>query len=317
MNSTSSGCAPIAKTRFAELIIYREILHTSKIMMKYARVCEFQLAAALFRQRRMYNSSGFNSKYGDEAMLKIFNDKKSLSKAAAVHAASSIREAIATNGRARIVLATGAAAFDFLEFLSHEPGIDWSKVEAFHLDEYIGLPITHPASFRKILQERIVQKAGIGKFHPLDGEHDAEAVVEQVSKEIASAPIDVAFVGIGENGHLAFNDPPADFETEKPYIIVNLDEACRRQQIGEGWFHTLADVPRRAISMTIYQILRANEILCVVPDARKADAVAKCLQSEITPLAPASILRTHPNTFLYLDADSSAQLRTETLAALA
>jgi len=277
-------------------------------MMKYARVCEFQLAAALFRQRRMYNSSGFNSKYGDEAMLKIFNDKKSLSKAAAVHAASSIREAIATNGRARIVLATGAAAFDFLEFLSHEPGIDWSKVEAFHLDEYIGLPITHPASFRKILQERIVQKAGIGKFHPLDGEHDAEAVVEQVSKEIASAPIDVAFVGIGENGHLAFNDPPADFETEKPYIIVNLDEACRRQQIGEGWFKDMSEVPTRAISMSVRQVLKAKEIIAVVPDSRKARAVKACLEGEISPMAPSSILRTHPDTTIYLDRDSAALL---------
>lgn len=241
-------------------------------------------------------------------MLKIFSDKKSLSKAAADHAASTIRDAIAANGRARIVLATGAAAFDFLDFLSHEPGIDWNKVEAFHLDEYIGLPITHPASFRKILQEHIVQKAGIGEFHALDGDRDPAEVVARVGREISTAPIDIAFVGIGENGHLAFNDPPADFETEEPFIIVKLDEACRRQQIGEGWFKNMSEVPTQAISMSVRQVLKAKEIIAVVPDSRKARAVKACLEGEISPMAPSSILRTHPDVTIYLDRDSAALL---------
>jgi glucosamine-6-phosphate deaminase len=241
-------------------------------------------------------------------VLKIFNDKKSLSKVAADHAAAAIREAISVNGGARIVLATGAAQFDFLEFLVHEPGIDWTKVEAFHLDEYIGLPITHPASFRKILQEHIVQKAGIGKFHALDGDQNPAEVVTRLSKEITTAPIDIAFVGIGENGHLAFNDPPADFETEEPFIIVNLDEACRRQQVGEGWFNDISEVPTQAISMSVRQVLKAKEIIAVVPDARKARAVKACLEGEVSPMAPSSILRTHSETTIYLDRDSAALL---------
>ncbi|HZC23116.1 MAG TPA: 6-phosphogluconolactonase, partial [Candidatus Binatia bacterium] len=231
----------------------------------------------------------------------------------AAKAADSIRDGIRAHGLARIIAATGASQFQFLEALTQLPEIDWHRVELFHLDEYLGVPITHPASFRKYLLDRLINKVGIVHHHLLDGEQDPARAIAEVTCEIRKGPIDAAFVGIGENGHLAFNDPPADFETEEAYIVVDLDEACRRQQLGEGWFQCLSDVPRRAISMTVRQILRSKQILCMVPDTRKAEAVAKCLQGEITPHAPASILRTHPETFVYLDSDSSALLTPETL----
>ena len=247
-------------------------------------------------------------------IVNIFSTNSELAAAAAVQAATSIRQSIRDRGIARIVAATGASQFNFLEVLTQASEIDWNRVELFHLDEYIGIPVTHPASFRKYLLDRLIDKVGIVHHHLLDGEQDPIQMIAEVTRELRKTPIDVAFVGIGENGHLAFNDPPADFQTEESYIVVDLDEACRRQQLGEGWFQTLSDVPRRAISMTIRQILRSKQILCVVPDARKAEAVAKCLQDEITPQAPASILRTHPDTFVYLDRDSSALLSPQTLA---
>lgn len=248
-------------------------------------------------------------------IVKIFPTNSELAGAASAQAATSIRQSIGERGLARIIAATGASQFKFLEALTQAPEIDWQRVELFHLDEYLGIPVTHPASFRKYLLDRLIDKVGIVHYHLLDGEQDPAQTIAEVSRELRKAPIDVAFVGIGENGHLAFNDPPADFQTEEAYIVVQLDEACRRQQLGEGWFQSLSDVPRRAISMTIREILRSKQILCVVPDARKAEAVAKCLQSEITPQAPASILRTHPDTFVYLDRDSSALLRRERLVA--
>lgn len=246
-------------------------------------------------------------------VIKRSGSKLEMAKAAAEHAASILREAIEAHGRARLVAATGASQFEFLEVLTSLPGIDWPKVEMFHLDEYIGLPASHPASFRRFLKERLIQKTGIQKYFLLEGEQDPEESILCTSDALLAAPIDLAFVGVGENGHLAFNDPPADFDIEKPYLIVELDEACRRQQLGEGWFATLADVPRRAISMSVRQILKARKILCVAPDARKAEAVRKCFEGEISPLAPASILRTHTGTTVYLDADSASLLRPETL----
>src|SRR5215510_210300 len=189
-------------------------------------------------------------------IIKVFNDKIQLGEAAAQQAADAIKRAISERGQARIIAATGASQFEFLNALTKTPGIDWGKVEMFHLDEYVGLPITHPASFRKYLLERLIEPTGMANYHLLDGGGRPEEVCERVSEKIAASPIDVAFVGIGENGHLAFNDPPADFETEEPYIIVNLDEACRRQQVGEGWFADLAQVPHRAISMSVRQILK-------------------------------------------------------------
>jgi len=241
-------------------------------------------------------------------VAKIFDDKILLSRAAAEQAASAIRSAIATLGRARIVAATGVSQIAFLEELTKSAGIDWQRVEMFHLDEYVGLPITHPASFRKFLIEQLIRKTGIQKYHLLDGDGDIVDSVKRVGEALISAPIDVAFLGIGENGHLAFNDPPADFETEAPYLIVTLDEACKRQQVGEGWFSSVSEVPAQAISMSVRQILTAKEILAIVFGSRKAKAVRACLEGEISPMAPASILRTHENATLYLDKDAATLL---------
>ena len=250
-------------------------------------------------------------------ILRIFESKVSLGERAAAQAAAAIQRAIADRGVARVVAASAASQFEFLEALTGTPGIDWKRVELFHLDEYIGLPMTHPASFCKFLQERLIGKTGITNHHLLNGEDDSAGVIRRTNQAIAAAPIDVSFVGIGENGHLAFNDPPADFETEEPYIIVNLDAACRQQQVGEGWFKDLSAVPTQAISMSVQQVLKAREILAVVPDTRKAKAIKACFDGPISPLAPASILRTHPNATIYLDTNSAALLSPATLAALA
>lgn len=242
-------------------------------------------------------------------LIRVFNEKSALGRAAAEQAASAIRRAISERGEARIVAATAASQLEFLDALTKMPGIDWSKVEAFHLDEYIGLPITHPGSFRKMLMEQLVGKTGIQRYHLLAGDAaDPSAVVREASKQIASAPIDIAFLGIGENGHIAFNDPPADFDTEEPYIIVNLDEACRQQQVGEAWFADISQVPKQALSMSARQILKAKEILAVVPDKRKAQAIKACFEGEISPMAPASILRRHSNATVYLDTNSASLL---------
>ena len=236
--------------------------------------------------------------------LRVFPDKYALAKAAAGEAATAIRSAIRQRGRARIIAATGASQFEFLDELTKIPALDWENVEMFHLDEYIGLAGDHPASFQKYLRQRLLDKVGIVQYHFLRGDGDPQQAIAEVTAAIRKAPIDV-----GENGHLAFNDPPANFETPEAFLVVDLDDACRRQQLGEGWFKTLEEVPRRAISMTIPEILKAEEILCMVPDARKAQAVEKCFDGEISPLAPASILRTHPNVFVYLDHDSAALLK--------
>jgi len=250
-------------------------------------------------------------------LLKVFNDRASLGKAAAGQAAAAIRRAIADHGQARIVAATAASQLEFLEALTKTRDLDWRKVEAFHLDEYIGLPITHPGSFRKMLLDQLIQKTGITKYHLLDGDApNPPEVVRRVGQELSAAPIDIAFLGIGENGHIAFNDPPADFNTEDPYIIVALDEACRRQQVGEAWFADISQVPKQAISMSARQILKAKEILAVVPDARKAQAVKACFEGEISPMAPASILRKHPNATVYLDTHSASLLGPRLQAAI-
>lgn len=242
-------------------------------------------------------------------LLRVFSDRVSLGQAAAGQAATAIRRAIAERGRARIIAATAASQLEFLDALTKTGGIDWTKVEAFHLDEYIGLPTTHPGSFRKMLMEQLVRKTGITRYHLLDGDAtDPSTVIREVGEQLAMTPIDIAFLGIGENGHIAFNDPPADFITEDPYIIVNLDEACRQQQVGEAWFADISQVPKQAISMSARQILKAREILAVVPDKRKAQAVKACFEGEISPLAPASILRRHPNATVYLDRDSAGLL---------
>ena len=239
-----------------------------------------------------------------------------MSRAAARQAADLLRSRLAGAGHARIIAATGASQFDFLEALTAAGGIDWSRVEMFHLDEYVGLPIDHPASFRKYLLERLIRKAGITRYHLLDAERDPQEVAARVGRELASAPIDVAFVGIGENAHLAFNDPPADFEADAPYLVVSLDEACRRQQVGEGWFPSVEAVPGQALSMSVQQILKANAIICVVPDERKAKAVKASLEGPISPNVPASILRRHRDVTVYLDRDAAALLEPDTRGAV-
>jgi glucosamine-6-phosphate deaminase len=240
--------------------------------------------------------------------FRIFHDRRSMGKAAADQAAAAIRAAILNHGFARIVAATAASQKEFLEELTSAPAVDWQLVEVFHLDEYIGLEITHPGSFRKMLLEQLIQKTGIVNYHLLDGDGDVASVVRRSSQAISLAPVDIAFLGIGENGHLAFNDPPADFETEEPYLVVTLDEACRRQQVGEAWFSDITEVPQQAISMSVKQIFKAKELIAVVPGPQKARAIQACFNGEISPMAPASILRTHANVTVYLDEGSAALL---------
>jgi glucosamine-6-phosphate deaminase len=241
-------------------------------------------------------------------VLKVFPDKKSLGATAAAQAATAIRGAIRDRGTARVVAATAASQAEFLDALVRAPDLDWERVELFHLDEYIGLPASHPGSFGKMLLELLVRRTGIKNYHLLDGDADSAEVCARVGRALASAPIDIEFLGIGENGHIAFNDPPADFETEEPYLVVELDEACRRQQVGEAWFADISQVPKQALSMSVKQILKAKEILAVVPDTRKAQALKACFEGEISPEAPASILRRHPNATIYLDQNSAALL---------
>ena len=248
--------------------------------------------------------------------VNVLPSKTEAGSAAAKHAAKSLLRVLAKSDTARIIAATGASQLDFLQFLTATPGIDWNRVEMFHLDEYIGLPDSHPASFRKYLMERFIRKTGIRRYHLLDGEQNPADVVAAVGKELQSAPIDIAFVGIGENGHLAFNDPPADFDIDEPYLIVELDQACRSQQVNEGWFKSIAEVPASAISMSVKQILKSKEIIAVVPGAQKARAVKACLEGEISSMAPASILRTHPNTTTYLDTESASLLTESTIRAV-
>jgi glucosamine-6-phosphate deaminase len=238
----------------------------------------------------------------------ISESKEELGTVAALKGTEIIKKSIEENGVANIIVATGASQFEMLRELV-KMNIDWSKVICFHLDEYIGMTIEHPASFRKYLKERFVDKVNPKEFNYINGNKNPKEECERLNNIISNFPIDVAFVGIGENGHLAFNDPPADFETEEAYIIVNLDDACRKQQMGEGWFKTLDDVPNKAISMSIKQILKSKNIICSVPDSRKSVAVKKAIEGEITPLVPSSILQKHNNTWVYLDKESSSLLK--------
>ena len=243
---------------------------------------------------------------------RVFATNAEAGAAAARDGAEAIRRSTGENGAASIVVATGASQFEILDHLTREPDIAWHKVTAFHLDEYIGLPVTHPASFRLYLWQRFVSRLPVplAAFHYIDGEREpASDECARLNALIGRRTIDAAFVGIGENGHLAFNDPPADFDTEEPYIVVNLDDACRRQQLGEGWFKSLDDVPRRAISMSVRQILKSKRIVCTVPDRRKAEAVRACVEGPVTNMVPASILRKFGGATLYLDTASASLLR--------
>ena len=242
----------------------------------------------------------------------IIKDNKAQSGAlAATDGAKFIRTAISARGQANIIVATGASQFEMLEALVAEKDVPWHKVVVFHLDEYVGLPITHPASFRLYLWQRFHSRLPqpVKAFYYLDGEGDAQATCQRVGRILSEHPIDVAFSGIGENGHIAFNDPPADFQTDDPYIVVDLDEACRRQQLGEGWFPSFEAVPKQAISMSVKQIMKSKSIVCTVPDERKARAVKNTIEGKLTPDVPASILRTHPQATIYLDAPAASLLK--------
>ena len=246
--------------------------------------------------------------------LSILPDKLALGAAAAADGAAAIRAALNARGAANIVLATGASQFEMLDALTRAPDVNWHAVTAFHLDEFVGLPITHRASFRLYLWQRFVSRLPLplASFHYVNGEVDPARKVQRLGAIMRQHPIDVAFVGIGENGHLAFNDPPADFDTAEPYLIVELDEACRRQQLGEGWFGSLEEVPRRAISMSVRQIMASRKIVCTVPDARKAMAVRAAVEGPVTADVPASVLQRHPNATLYLDPPAASLLHDRT-----
>ena len=237
----------------------------------------------------------------------IFDTKQEMGNAAAAAGIGRLKEALSLRGEASLIVATGASQFEMLDCL-RQSDLPWSKLTGFHLDEYIGLPLTHEASFRKYLKDRFVDKlpTPMKAFHYINGEGDPLGECERVGALIRQVHIDAAFVGIGENGHLAFNDPPADFETEDPYLVVDLDEDCRKQQLGEGWFPDLESVPRQAISMSIQQIMKSRSIICTVPDRRKAQAVKNALQGPVTPDVPASILQRHPDCHFFLDAEAAS-----------
>ena len=239
----------------------------------------------------------------------VFDSKEEMGAAAAQAGVERLGEVIDALGEASIIVATGASQFEMLSSLSRS-GLHWPSITGFHLDEYIGISITHDASFRKYLWKRFVSQLPLplNAFHFLDGEGDAQVECNRVGQLIGETKIDVAFVGIGENGHLAFNDPPADFETEAPYIVVDLDEACRKQQLGEGWFPDFNSVPKKAISMSVQQIMRSDMIVCTVPDRRKAEAVKNAVSGPVSPDVPASILQRHPNCHLFLDREAASLL---------
>jgi glucosamine-6-phosphate deaminase len=242
--------------------------------------------------------------------ISISNDSLETGIEAGKKAASLIRQAIESKGNATIILATGSSQFETLNQLTGEEGIDWRNVTMFHLDEYIGLPVSHKASFRKYLQERFVEKVPALKgVNLINGEADPEQECNRLEKLILPSRVDVALVGIGENGHLAFNDPPADFETGSAYLVVNLDEQCRQQQVNEGWFSALNEVPENAISMSIQQIMLSKHIVCTVPGIRKAKAVKNTLERPVSNLYPATILQHHPDCYLFLDNESASLLK--------
>ncbi len=237
--------------------------------------------------------------------IRICKNSEQLGKSAASYVAQVLKESIAEKGSARIVLSTGASQFDTLKALTEEKGIQWDCVEMFHLDEYVGLPITHGASFRKYLQERFVDKVGALKaVHFVDGTVEG---IAKLTEEIRKEPVDIGLIGIGENAHIAFNDPPADFDTKEAYIVVNLNDRCKQQQMGEGWFATIDDVPKQAVSMTTYQIMQCKKIVSCVPYKVKAEAVENTVKAkEVTNMIPATLLKTHPDMILYVDEDSAS-----------
>ncbi len=245
----------------------------------------------------------------DKLKIEVYENVDEIGKAAAISVAGLLQKSISEKGFANLILATGASQFSFLEHLQNQE-IDWKKITVFHLDEYKGMPVTHPASFRKYLKERILDKVQPKEVYYLEGDAaDVDAAVAAYEALLKNHPVDVACIGIGENGHIAFNDPPvADFNDPKLVKVVELDDACRKQQLGEGWFPTFDDVPTHALSLTIPAIMGCKHISCVVPDERKAEAVFNTVNAEITTACPATILRTHPDIILYLDKNSASKL---------
>jgi glucosamine-6-phosphate deaminase len=239
--------------------------------------------------------------------INISTTPSQLGKNAAELAAAKLQEAISAKGEARLLVSTGSSQFETLAALA-ESDVDWSRVEVFHLDEYIGLDITHPASFRKYLYERFISKINVKAFYPVDGSDQVAEQISYLSEEILKKPIDVGLIGIGENGHIAFNDPPADFDTRKPYIVVYLDDRCKMQQVNEGWFPSLKEVPTTAISMSVHQIMQCGIIISSVPHLVKAEAVAMTLQNDLSNLVPATMLKQHPDWHLFLDQNSSSKV---------
>ena len=239
--------------------------------------------------------------------IRICKNSVELGKSAAAYVAQVLKDCIKEKGNARIVLSTGASQFDTLEALVKEPGINWECVEMFHLDEYVDLPVTHMASFRKYLQERFVDKVGkLAAVHFVDGTKEC---IARLTEEIRKSPIDIGLIGIGENAHIAFNDPPADFDTKESYIIVNLNDRCKQQQMGEGWFKTIDDVPKQAVSMTAYQIMQCKKIVSCVPHKVKAEAIYNTLKAhEVTNEIPATLLKTHEDFVLYIDENSASEI---------
>lgn len=241
--------------------------------------------------------------------VEVYATKEALGMAAAQEAAKECREILSNQPTANLCFATGASQFEFIAALRQQD-IEWQRIAGFHLDEYLGIQGNHPASFRRWLAERVVEPLQPKVFHFIDGDApDPKAEMDRYRRLLADNPVDIGFVGIGENGHIAFNDPPvADFSDPLPIKVVELDEACRRQQLGEGWFPTFEDVPEEAITLTVPAIMEFKRIISVIPDRRKAEAVRNALQGPIETACPASILRTHPNITMYLDEDSASLL---------
>ena len=244
---------------------------------------------------------------GGKMNIHVAKHAKELGKFAAFRIAALLKDAIAEKGSARLLLSTGASQFETISHLVKE-NVDWSKVEMFHLDEYIGLPEKHKASFRAYLKKRFTSKLSLKAAYFVNGEGDVDRNIAMLNKKMAEAPIDVGVIGIGENGHIAFNDPPADFNTKKSYMVVTLDKKCKRQQVREGWFASEADVPSTAITITPYAIMKCRHIVSCVPHKVKAEAIFNTLTKKLSPGIPASILKTHPDWRLYLDAESSAKV---------
>lgn len=240
-------------------------------------------------------------------VINICSDAQELGRKGAELASKIIIEATGKNGEARLVVSTGSSQFETLQALIREK-IDWQKVEIFHLDEYIGLPVTHPASFRKYLYERFINHIRVRKFHSVDVEGDIEKKIKDLSAELRKKPVDLGLIGIGVNGHIAFNDPPADFETREAYHVVDLDEVCRKQQVDEGWFGSLEEVPAKAISMTPFQIMQCRTIISCVPHKVKATAVRNTLINKVTPVVPATLLKLHTDYHLYIDKNSASEI---------